>query len=406
MGNYRFRLSDMIPNAWFYKLKDMSKGRNQCTSNSFKKKSSLAASQTPSIAQPRYTYYFTTRPSRADKFYTSPINQKSSDTRFPDSPRKSSRKRSKRKTIYKPSSKLVSSSSSPYFPDACSCQTTPNTAWTKSIDDQAHHSPDYSSSPFKSSSSEPDFLESLVYESVEEEEEEEEDNADDGLFPNCSFDQQLASCSSSCNCKVCSSTTDIIIDVNGESVKSNNKKIDGFDAVSEVELPPILTKPTNIDEMTRTKFRRRSSKLEELNSRSSLSLKIVKEERRVRTHKEQKKINSVTQRSSTSSNSVGIRLRTNSPRIASRKIQASCARKSMSRNKTLSESFAVVKSSTDPQKDFKDSMVEMIIENNIRASRDLEDLLACYLSLNSKEYHDLIVKAFEQIWFDMTDVRL
>ena len=28
MGNYRFRLSDMIPNAWFYKLQDKKKGRN------------------------------------------------------------------------------------------------------------------------------------------------------------------------------------------------------------------------------------------------------------------------------------------------------------------------------------------------------------------------------------------
>jgi uncharacterized protein (TIGR01568 family) len=51
-------------------------------------------------------------------------------------------------------------------------------------------------------------------------------------------------------------------------------------------------------------------------------------------------------------------------------------------------------------------MVEMIVENNIRGSKDLEDLLACYLSLNSKEYHYIIVKAFEQIWFDMTDLHL
>jgi uncharacterized protein (TIGR01568 family) len=66
----------------------------------------------------------------------------------------------------------------------------------------------------------------------------------------------------------------------------------------------------------------------------------------------------------------------------------------------------VVKFSVDPQRDFKDSMVEMIVENNIRGSKDLEDLLACYLSLNSKEYHYIIVKAFEQIWFDMTDLHL
>lgn len=74
--------------------------------------------------------------------------------------------------------------------------------------------------------------------------------------------------------------------------------------------------------------------------------------------------------------------------------------------KSISQSFAVVKASSNPQKDFRDSMVEMIIENNIRASKDLEDLLACYLSLNSDEYHDVIVKVFEQIWFDLTDIGL
>jgi uncharacterized protein (TIGR01568 family) len=71
----------------------------------------------------------------------------------------------------------------------------------------------------------------------------------------------------------------------------------------------------------------------------------------------------------------------------------------------VTDSFAVVKSSYDPQRDFRESMVEMILQNNIRASKDLEDLLICYLSLNSDEYHDLIIKVFKQIWFDLTDIR-
>ena len=71
--------------------------------------------------------------------------------------------------------------------------------------------------------------------------------------------------------------------------------------------------------------------------------------------------------------------------------------------RSLSDSFAVVKSSLNPQRDFRESMVEMIVQNNIRTSKDLEDLLACYLSLNSDEYHDLIIKVFKQIWFDLTD---
>lgn len=68
-----------------------------------------------------------------------------------------------------------------------------------------------------------------------------------------------------------------------------------------------------------------------------------------------------------------------------------------------SDSFAIVKASFDPERDFRDSMMEMILENNIRASKDLEELLACYLSLNSNQYHGLIIKAFEQIWFNMPE---
>lgn len=64
-------------------------------------------------------------------------------------------------------------------------------------------------------------------------------------------------------------------------------------------------------------------------------------------------------------------------------------------------SFAVVKCSFDPQQDFRDSMVEMIMEKKITRPDDLEELLACYLTLNSDEYHDLIIKVFRQVWFDL-----
>lgn len=73
---------------------------------------------------------------------------------------------------------------------------------------------------------------------------------------------------------------------------------------------------------------------------------------------------------------------------------------------SFSDSFAVVKSSYEPGKDFRDSMVEMILENNIRNSTDLQKLLRCYLSLNSDEYHDTIIKVFEQVWSDLTDLNL
>lgn len=104
-------------------------------------------------------------------------------------------------------------------------------------------------------------------------------------------------------------------------------------------------------------------------------------------------------------NSPGVKLRVHSPKIAGRKGRKSVSSTNSGSRRSLSDSFAVVKSSFDPQKDFRESMVEMIVENNIRASKDLEDLLACYLSLNSDEYHDLIIKVFKQIWFDLTQPR-
>ncbi|XP_074308010.1 uncharacterized protein LOC141642913 [Silene latifolia] len=64
-------------------------------------------------------------------------------------------------------------------------------------------------------------------------------------------------------------------------------------------------------------------------------------------------------------------------------------------------SFAVVKRSQDPQQDFKDSMFEMILAKRITRPEELEELLACYLTLNADEYHDLIVKVFKQVWCEL-----
>ncbi|XP_058100887.1 transcription repressor OFP5-like [Magnolia sinica] len=102
----------------------------------------------------------------------------------------------------------------------------------------------------------------------------------------------------------------------------------------------------------------------------------------------------------------------NSPRTASRndmcKIRAlenlKKAKKKKERETDICRSFenyAVVKSSFDPQKDFRESMVDMISENGIERPEELESLLACYLSLNSDEYGDLIVKEFQQVWMDL-----
>jgi|UniRef100_A0A2N9FK56 uncharacterized protein (TIGR01568 family) len=398
MGNYRFKLSDMMPNAWFYKIKDMGKGRNHNTPPTKKKKNPTSSSATtqqskpkqPHQNQPRKSYYFTREliPTDHHKLYNSPIinpKPKALDNHFPDPPRKSSKHRVKKRTLRSSSPKLVTSS----VPAGCSCGATLDSVWTKS------------DSPPECSSSSP-------FDTSPETEFHEPEFRSDRILATESFNG-MVSWSRPCVCNVNSNANDIVIDMDNKSLASKFEKLDGFDSLSELELPPIITKPKFSDLEQKeepTKYRGSSAKFEERNAHGSLSVKVVKEER----------IKMKEQRTSPvkrfSVNSPGVRLRINSPRIASRKIQAhnrrsvSSTTSSSSSRSRLSDSFAVVKSSFDPQRDFRDSMVEMIVENNIRASKDLEDLLACYLSLNSDQYHDLIIKVFKQIWFDLTDIQL
>jgi uncharacterized protein (TIGR01568 family) len=62
-----------------------------------------------------------------------------------------------------------------------------------------------------------------------------------------------------------------------------------------------------------------------------------------------------------------------------------------------------VKSSTDPPRDFRESMMEMIAENKVQTLEDMEELLECYLSLNSREYHGIIMEVFREIWLEIAD---
>ncbi|KAG1342099.1 transcription repressor OFP7 [Cocos nucifera] len=62
------------------------------------------------------------------------------------------------------------------------------------------------------------------------------------------------------------------------------------------------------------------------------------------------------------------------------------------------ESFAVVKRSEDPRADFRRSMAEMVVEKEMYEAEDLEQLLHCFLSLNSRRHHGAIVAAFSDIW--------
>ncbi|KAL4304256.1 hypothetical protein GQ457_10G000500 [Hibiscus cannabinus] len=62
------------------------------------------------------------------------------------------------------------------------------------------------------------------------------------------------------------------------------------------------------------------------------------------------------------------------------------------------ESFAVVKRSSDPYNDFRTSMVEMIVERQMFGAEELEQLLQCFLSLNSHRHHRIIIEVFTEIW--------
>ncbi|CAL5347036.1 unnamed protein product [Camellia sinensis] len=64
----------------------------------------------------------------------------------------------------------------------------------------------------------------------------------------------------------------------------------------------------------------------------------------------------------------------------------------------LKDSFAVVMESVDPHGDVKASMIEMVLAKQLFEERDLEQLLECFLSLNSRHLYGVIVDAFSDIW--------
>ncbi|CAI9761274.1 unnamed protein product [Fraxinus pennsylvanica] len=366
MGNYRFRLSDMMPNAWFYKLKDMSKTRNHNTINK-KHPSPTKAAQKPHFLYPRKSYYHTTESIRVEKLYTSPKNPRPFDP-----PRKSSKKKTKRKTVYKPSPRQIS-------PSVCNYQESVN-----SVRDKVEQFRDYFECSTVSST-DMDFLKSPTSEF-------DSDTLDAPPSVN-----GLASWSSSCSCTFNSSGNDIIMDMDEKMCALEIEETEE----SERKLPPILTKPPKFNTITMQPLPEQDPS--QIKNSSPFSDEIE-------THCHQKQ--TPTTRKSTS-RSPGVKIRGNSPRLPSKKIQGNqksvlISRRSKAqqkKNELYTESVAIVKASFDPEKDFRESMMEMIVENNIRASKDLENLLASYLSLNSDEYHDLIIKAFEQIWFNIAEVQ-
>ncbi|KAK1429262.1 hypothetical protein QVD17_11468 [Tagetes erecta] len=69
-------------------------------------------------------------------------------------------------------------------------------------------------------------------------------------------------------------------------------------------------------------------------------------------------------------------------------------------------SLAVEKDSDDPYVDFRESMLQMIMEKQIYGRDDLRELLNCFLQLNSPYYHGIIIRAFTEIWNNVLSSKL
>ncbi|KAI9085903.1 hypothetical protein K1719_031980 [Acacia pycnantha] len=66
-------------------------------------------------------------------------------------------------------------------------------------------------------------------------------------------------------------------------------------------------------------------------------------------------------------------------------------------SRKLSGSIAVEMKSENPYNDFKQSILQIIIDRDICSTTDLRELLQCFLQLNLPCHHQLILKAFSHI---------
>jgi uncharacterized protein (TIGR01568 family) len=348
MGRHKFRLSDMIPNAWFFKLRDMrARGGGSAPA---------ASLRVPAVASaPRHGGGASWLPHRASHYYTpragdpvvpgSPLRHrhpKASDALFP--PRRARRHHRHRRRSVKLAPSVSSSSSrfasSPVSAAGCRCGRRPVTVAVEAPDTP----PLCRRDRFVGYSDDDDDKKPTTVVAV---------HAADG--------------------KVTTSATEIIIDLRSKSRP-------------EKALRPIATKPARRDPEPEDKHvdvvRNAAARRPAAPVPKPEQSKLVKPRRSV-----------------SSPSARRLKTRANTPRVS-----VSSTRKC--KPPPLAESFAVVKSSRDPRRDFRESMEEMIAENGIRTAADLEDLLACYLALNGTEYHDLIVDVFEHIWATLSDIKM
>ncbi|CAH8358716.1 unnamed protein product [Eruca vesicaria subsp. sativa] len=323
MGTHKFRFSDIMPHTWLYKLKGISRGSRHHIPPSPKR---LSTSSSTDASSSRNSLRLSSSP------YLHPQGSSSSP---PKSPFK---RKLKRKTVYKPSSRLKLSSSSSSFIN-------PHVPLTTS----------------RNHRSKPTSANTII------------------LEPSLTTSRNHRSKPSSANA-VSDSTVGSLSDPVSSSSPSDQHYVFSHDLESHsVDIKSSVKKLDDVSE-------------DPSNSSTVLVQTVKKPPLQIKTQKKLKKPKA--------SSSAGIRIRTNSPRIARKKTKG----RRMSpqpMKKEMAESFAIVLTSMDPEKDFRESMTEMIVENKMKEQKDLEDLLACYLSLNSSEYHDIIIKAFEKTWFHL-----
>ncbi|KAK3138484.1 hypothetical protein QOZ80_5AG0369510 [Eleusine coracana subsp. coracana] len=345
MGRRKFRFSDMMPNSWFYKLRDMRRAggamyQSSSSSSCLGAKGITQPAGTPrpvpAVPMPhRSSYYFASRdrvlqpapapqpPTRAAAA-TEEEEQQQLETQA-QSPARSYRRRHKVGPVGKPEPAPVA-----HVPDATHRHRRDTCVGRdgdvgKQLKKPAKKTPSSTKDVFTG--------------------------------------------------KVIASETDIIFDLHAD------------DDVSDRVLRPIATRPAA----------------------------AKKKERHVVLHAATPRPSSVSEqggkgnsgrRSSVSLGGRRLKTRANSPRLAAAAASPRCRKKAppAAAPPPLAESFAVVKASVDPRRDFRESMEEMIAEKGIRGAGDLEDLLACYLALNADEHHGLIVEVFEEIWASLAGV--
>ncbi|KAJ0266802.1 Transcription repressor OFP3 [Hirschfeldia incana] len=347
MGTHKFRFSDMMPHSWLYKLKGISRSSSRKHLPSSPKRLSTSSSTDASSSR------------NSLRLSSSPYHLPQGSSSPPKSPFK---RKLKRKTVYKPSSRLKLSSSSSSFNPHVPLTTSRNHRSKPTSPNSIILEPSLTSSlshRSKPTSSNAIILEPSLTSSRNHRFKPSSANAPSDSTVGSSSDPLSLSSPSDQNYGFSRDLESHSVDVkNHHSVKKLDD--DSEDpSNSSPGLAETVKKPPPLEIRTQQKLKKPKA------------------------------------------TSAGIRIRANSPRIARKKTKAGRT-SPQPMKKEMAESFAIVLTSVDPERDFRESMVEMIVENKMKEQKDLEDLLACYLSLNSSEYHDIIIKAFEKTWFHLS----